>query len=53
MLGTDEYPDDYPKDKKPWRGVFEKSAVEHVKLPSTLKKMEYSVFRECENLKKI
>ena len=53
MLGTEEYPEEHSKYGKVWRGVFEKSAVEHVKLPSTLRKMEYSVFDECENLKKI
>ena len=40
VLGTNEY----ISNNKRWRGVFEKSAVERVELPSTLKRMEYSVF---------
>ena len=32
-------------------GVFEKSAVEEVVLPSTLKRIEYSAFEDCGHLK--
>ena len=34
-------------------GVFDRSAVEDVRLPSTLKKIECSVFQNCEHLKNI
>ena len=40
VLGTDEYDD----DGNMWCGVFEKSSIESVELPSTLKRMEYSAF---------
>ena len=48
-LGTDEY----FNNGKMYLGVFEQSSVEHVELPSTLKRIEYSAFRECKNLKNI
>ena len=49
VLGTDEYPmcDDM------YHGVFERSALENVELPSTLKKIEYSAFQCCDNLRSI
>lgn len=34
-------------------GAFEGSAVEHVSLPSTLRRIEYSAFEDCKNLKSI
>ena len=40
VLGTDEYPDDGGL----WCGIFQESSIESVELPSTLKRMEYSVF---------
>ena len=40
VLGVDEYTD----DSEMWYGVFEDSSIEHVELPSTLKRMEYSAF---------
>ena len=40
VLGTDEYKD----DERPLYGVFEESALESIKLPSTLRRMEYSAF---------
>ena len=48
-LGTDEYPgqNDY------YSGVFESSAVEDVRLPATLKVIEYGAFAECASLKNI
>ena len=49
VLGTDEQAD----DGEMWYGVFEESSVEHVKLPSTLKRIEYSAFEDCKNLKHI
>ena len=49
VLGTDEYvPDGAMRE-----GVFERSALEHIKLPSTLKRIEYSAFQQCENLRRI
>ena len=39
-LGTDEYPD----NGKNWHGAFEGSQVEHIELPSTLRRIEYSAF---------
>ena len=49
ILGTDEYGD----DGKPLLGVFYNSAVENVVLPSTLKRIEYSAFKGCTNLKSV
>ena len=49
MLGTDEY----FGDDEPMRGVFEESALENIKLPSTLRRIEYSAFKNCKNLKSI
>ena len=46
ILGTDEYPD----NGRMWFGVFEETSVERVELPSTLKRIEYSVFENCKNL---
>ena len=48
VLGTDDHP-----DGKDWCGVFQGSAVEHVELPATLKKIEYSAFEDCRSLKNI
>ena len=49
MLGADEYPDDC----KIRCGVFEKSALEHIELPSTLRRIEQNAFRECRSLKDV
>lgn len=49
VLGTDEY----GYDGKPLLGVFYNSAVESVILPSTLKRIEYSAFKGCTNLKSV
>ena len=49
MLGTDEY----FGDDEQMRGVFEESALENIKLPSTLRRIEYSAFKNCKNLKSI
>ena len=48
MLGKDEYP-----DGKELCGVFESSAIEDIKLPTTLKKIEYNAFQNCKSLKRI
>ena len=52
VLGTNEYP---PKNKtfKSYYGVFKESSVEHVELPRTLRRIEYSTFEDCKNLKSI
>ena len=34
-----------------WQGVFEGSGLEKVRLPETLKRIEYGAFRDCRNLK--
>ena len=34
-------------------GVFEESSVERVRLPSTLKKIEYCAFEDCKNLRRV
>ena len=49
VLGTDEY----LKDGGLYYGVFEESSVEKVKLPPTLKRIEYNAFGNCKNLKDI
>ena len=49
MLGTDEY----ASSGRAHRGVFEKSAVESARLPSTLKRVEYCAFKECAGLRRI
>lgn len=46
-LGTDEC----MPDGKRYPGVFQESGLEHVKFPSTLKKIGYRVFMDCEKLK--
>ena len=48
-LGTDEY----AADGRPWYGVFQGSALVNVRLPSTMKRIEYYAFQNCKNLKKI
>ena len=42
-LGADEQ----NFDGKQWCGVFQESALESVKLPSTLRRIEYSAFQGC------
>ena len=48
-LGTDEYAD----NGGTWCGVFEGGALEHINLPSTLRRIEYSAFENCKHLKDI
>ena len=50
VLGVDEYP---TSGSPRYYGVFSKSALEEVKLPSTLKRIEYDAFQRCEMLKTI
>lgn len=45
-LGTEEY----EEDGKPWRGVFEESALESIELPSTLRRIEYDAFTNCKGI---
>lgn len=33
--------------------MFEESALEHVELPSTLRRIECCAFQDCENLKSV
>ena len=49
VLGTDEYAD----GRGSLLGVFEDSSIESVKLPTTLKRIECNVFKNCKNLKNI
>lgn len=49
ILGTDEYDD----NDKMYYGVFEESSIEHIGLPTTLKRIEYSAFENCKNLQSI
>lgn len=49
VLGTDEY----TKDSGRWYGVFEESSLNCIELPQTLKRIEYSTFEGCSNLKSI
>ena len=48
VLGKDEY-----LDGKELCGVFEGSAIEDIKLPTTLKRIEYSAFKNCKYLKRV
>ena len=49
VLGTDEY----TAKGNVFRGVFDRSALESVELSKTLKRIEYSAFKGCRNLKDI
>lgn len=48
-MGTDEY----LPDGRRYPGVFEESGLKYVRLPSTLKRIEYSVFMDCCGLKSV
>ena len=48
-LGTKEHTD----DDGPWCGVFQKSELESVELPRTLKVILHGEFEKCKNLKNI
>lgn len=48
-LGTEEL----QENGKPHYGVFAESALEYVRLPSTLKLIEYGAFESCGNLRAI
>ena len=45
--GTDEY----AKDDSKYFGTFYGSGLEEVILPSTIKRIEYSAFEKCRNLR--
>lgn len=47
-LGTEDY-----AQAGGWYGAFEKSALENVELPSTLKRIEFATFSGCGDLKDI
>ena len=49
VLGTNEYFND---DGMPY-GVFERSSVDRVELPSTLRRIEQGAFRECRSLRDV
>ena len=49
VLGTDEY----PPNGKQYSGVFEASGLKKVRIPSTLRVLEYSAFRNCKSLKRV
>lgn len=49
VLGTNKYPSGYGR----WCGVFDGSALEHIDLPLTLKRIEYNVFRDCRELRRV
>ena len=49
VLGTDEY----PVDNSTWLGVFERSVLKNILLPSTLRRIEYSAFVQCKSLKTV
>lgn len=46
-LGTDEY----KPDGERYPGVFQESGLKRVKFPSTLKRIEYTTFMDCERLR--
>ena len=48
-LGTDEC----MPDGKRYPGVFQESGLEHVKFPSTLTRIEYKTFMDCNELKSV
>ena len=45
--------DEYVSEERLVSGVFQKSALERVRLPSTLKRIEYCAFQECAALKSV
>ena len=49
VLGTDEY----DTDGEMRHGVFGYSAVQDVRLPATLKRIEYSAFEGCKKLREL
>lgn len=48
VLGTDEY----LRNGATYKGVFQESGLECIKLPSTLRRIEYGAFKSCMGLKK-
>ena len=49
ILGTDEH----MADGGMWCGIFEDSGLGRIRLPSTLKRIEYKAFKNCKNLKNV
>lgn len=49
VLGVDEY----QADGDLCKGVFEASGLERVRFPSTLRRIEYGVFKMCARLKSV
>ena len=49
ILGANTYID----SEQEYSGVFHSSGLESIKLPSTLKRIEYKAFNDCKNLKSI
>ena len=49
VLGTDEYLEDIDCEK----GVFRRTALKSVELPSTLRRIEFGAFCSCEDLKDV
>ena len=47
VLGTEKHSD----NNNDCCGVFEDSAIAEISLPSTLKRIGYSTFKDCKNLK--
>ena len=47
VLGTEEVDQKYSA----YNGVFSKSALENISLPSTLKRIEHDAFYGCKNLR--
>ena len=43
----------YPEKKGAYVGVFEESTVESVRLPSTLRRIEYDAFNDCKELRQV
>lgn len=48
-LGVEEYDD----DRDQYVGVFQECALEEVRLPTTLKRIEYRAFADCEELRQV
>lgn len=49
VLGTDEY----QPDGMWYSGVFQESGLRRVRLPSTLRRIEYDVFEACKHLERV
>lgn len=45
--------DSYYSDGDAYPGVFENSGLRRIKLPTTLRRLEYSVFKDCKSLRNV